>query len=103
MVQSSKNIKKFGEIKCNVKNIHICPYCKEKIEIGIENNVLKKLCEAEYFPYPHIHLHGNPLHAMLCYIDKDLRIRNIGVVKSIEIVRNSETFSQIMKKWSNPY
>jgi len=52
---------------------------------------------------PHIHLHGNPLHALLCYTNSELEILNIGVIKSIEISRDSETFTQIMKKWTNPY
>ena len=103
MVIIPKNVKNVGEIKQNVKNIHNCPFCNENIEIGVEIDTLKKINEAQYFPYPHIHLHGNPLHAMLCYIDKDLKIRSVGVIKSIEISRDSETFSQIMKKWSNPY
>ncbi|KKM72221.1 hypothetical protein LCGC14_1422720, partial [marine sediment metagenome] len=40
---------------------------------------------------------------LICYVNKDLRVRNIGVIKSIEISRNSETFTQLMKKWTNPY
>ncbi|MFX0072025.1 MAG: hypothetical protein ACFFAO_13125 [Candidatus Hermodarchaeota archaeon] len=100
----SKQIKNsVGEIKLNVKNIHTCPYCHQKFDIGIETSTLKKISEANDFPYAHIHLHGNPLHAMLCYIDKDLIIRSIGVVKSIEVSRDCMTFKQIMKKWSNPY
>jgi hypothetical protein len=103
MTISQKRIKNPGEIKQNVKNIHVCPSCKEKIEIGIEAETLNKLLKKDHFPYPHIHLHGYPLHAMLCYIDKNLTIRNVGAIKSIEISRDSETFSQIVRKWSNPY
>jgi len=96
-------IKYIGEIKQNVRNIHTCPLCKEKIEIGIEMDILEKLNEGHHFPYPHIHLHGSPMHAMLCYIDKDLKIRSVGVIKSIEISKDSDTFRHLMKKWSNPY
>ena len=103
MAISSKEKRDIGEIKQNVKNIQVCPSCKEKFEIGIESNTLKELSEHEKFLYPHIHLHGNPLHAMLCYIDKDLNVRSIDVIKSIEISRNYDTFKQLMMKWSNPY
>jgi hypothetical protein len=103
MTLSNNKIKNLGEIKQNVKNFHICPLCKEKIEIGIEAETLEILIEKDHFPYPHIHLHGYPLHAMLCYIDKNLTIRSVGGIKSIEISRDSETFGQIVKKWSNPY
>ncbi len=103
MIKNKSNIKNVGELKQNVKNIHTCPLCKEKIEIGIESDILEKLIEKDHFPYPHIHIHGYPLHAMLCYIDKNLTIRSVGGIRSIEISRDSETFSQIIKKWSNPY
>ena len=103
MTLQPKKIKYIGEIKKNVINIHVCPLCQEKIEIGIEIDTLKMLNEKAYFPYPHIHLHGDPLHAMLCYIDKDLKIKSTGVIKSIEISREHSTFRQIMRKWSNPY
>ncbi|MFW9971414.1 MAG: hypothetical protein ACFFDF_14565 [Candidatus Odinarchaeota archaeon] len=53
--------------------------------------------------FPHIHLHGEPLHAIICYINSELKMRNMGVIKSIEISRDSATFKELMKKWTNPY
>ena len=101
MVESQ--IKNAGEIKQAVKNFHRCPECGESIEIGVELDTLKQLEERSYYPYPHIHLHGNPIHAMLCYIDAQKCVRNVSVIKSIELSRDSETFSQMVKKWSNPF
>ena len=83
MTLSNNKIKNLGEIKKNVRNIHICPLCKEKIEIGVESETLEKLIEKDHFPYPHIHLHGNPLHAMLCYIDKNLTVRRVVASRKI--------------------
>ncbi|TFF88140.1 MAG: hypothetical protein EU550_01860 [Promethearchaeota archaeon] len=103
MVLSPNEEGKVGEIKRNVRNYHVCPYCNKKFEIGVENFTLKELSEKDCYPYPHLHLHGNPLHAMLCYIDRDLTIRSVGFIKSIEISRDYATFKQLMKKWSNPY
>lgn len=94
---------KFSQVKQSVKNHHICPLCKEKIEIGVEKETLERLYIADKFPYPHVHIHGDPLHAMLCYIDKDMVIRSTGTIKSIEISRDSETLNLLLKKWSNPY
>ena len=71
--------------------------------MGIELNIMKNLNPAQYFYYPHIYLHGNPLHAIICYIDSELNIRNKGVIKSIEISRDHDTFGQIIKKWMNLY
>ena len=103
MVLTNKTVKNVGEVKHNVKNYHECPLCKEKFELGIEWDTLQKLHDDKFFPYPHIHLHGDPIHAMLVYIDKDMCIRGISKIKSIEISRDSVTFQQIMKKWSNPF
>jgi hypothetical protein len=98
-----KNTITVGTIKERIRNTHICPECHQKINLGIERETLKELNEQERFPYPHIHIHGNPLHAMLCYIDKDLRVRSTSVIKSIEISRDSSSFNEFFKKWSNPY
>ncbi|MFX1313324.1 MAG: hypothetical protein ACFFHD_12025 [Promethearchaeota archaeon] len=72
-----------------------------EITLGIEQKIRKNINNLIYFP--HIHLHGEPLHALLCYISLDLKIRNIAVIESLEISRDSTTFAEIMKKWSNPY
>ena len=77
-----------------------CPQCKKKIEFGIELEFIQKL---KNISFPHIHLHGKPLHALLCYINSDLEVKNIGVINSIEISRDSETFTQFLEKWMNPY
>lgn len=87
-------------MKRKARNI-ICPLCSEKITIGVEVNITEKGSTTIYFP--HIHLHGDPLHAVICYINKELKVRNIGVIKSIEISRDSATFRELMKKWTNPY
>ncbi len=94
-------IKDKNQVKQKSKRKIICPFCQEEITIGIERNDLNTINKNFYSP--HIHLHGDPLHALICYVNKDLSIRNIGVIKSIEISRNSQTFTQLMKKWTNPY
>ena len=97
----------FGKIR-NAEHIKqksrkkvICPHCKEEVIIGIEISELKNLNKNCYSP--HIHLHGNPIHALLCYVNKEVEVRNIGIIKSIEISRDSETFTQLMNKWTNPF
>ncbi|MBA7476720.1 hypothetical protein ES707_12114 [subsurface metagenome] len=95
--------KKIELIKQNAKNLHNCPLCGERIEIGIEKGVLSKVSEDGNYLFPHIHLHGNPLHAILCYVDRHSVVRGVGYVRSIEISRDSDTFQQFIKKWSNPY
>ena len=67
-----------------------CPICNKKIQFGVEFGFLEN---AKRYPYPHMILHGNPLHALIVYIDADLRIRGIETAQSIEIQKNVEIFS----------
>jgi len=92
-----------NEVKQKSNNVITCPYCEQKIEIGIEIKDLAHAKDKKWLFFPHINLHGTPLHALICYMNSELEIRNMGVINSVEISRDSATFSQIMKKWSNPY
>ncbi len=80
-----------------------CPLCQKEFEIGVELSIIRNMASTHLIYFPHIHIHGNPLHALICYLNSKLEIRNIGVIKSIEISRDSDTFKQIMNKWTNPY
>ena len=80
-----------------------CPECDKKVKIGVELEALEKQKNFKCIYFPHIHIHGNPLHGLLCYLNSELKVRNIGVIKSIEISRDSETLSQFLGKWMNPY
>ncbi|MFX0028918.1 MAG: hypothetical protein ACFE9C_18700 [Candidatus Hodarchaeota archaeon] len=84
------------------KNIK-CPKCNKEIKIGIELEVFNKLNSLKNVYFPHIHLHGKPLHALLCYINSELKLRNVGIIESIEISRDSKTLMQFLEKWTNPY
>ena len=103
MVITPQDRKIREEAKNPAKDYQVCPYCKRKIVIGVEFNILKEVMEDDKFPYAHLYLHGNPLHGLLCYIDAHATVRSTVVIKSIEISRDSDTFSQVMKKWANPF
>ncbi|MHA1602679.1 MAG: hypothetical protein ACTSVL_12215 [Promethearchaeota archaeon] len=96
---------KFQALECNQvkKSLKLaveCPLCHKKIRIGVEHGVIDNV---ENFPYPHAVLHGNPLHALIVFIDRDMNVRAKEVAESIEIKRDSDTFAQLMKKWTNPF
>jgi hypothetical protein len=78
----------------------MCPVCNEKLPVGIERRVLEN---ARQFPYAHVLLHGNPIHALIVYIDANMKVRSYEASESVEVRRDATTFSQIMKKWSNPF
>jgi len=89
-----------SKIKKHYELSQKCPICNKQIQLGVELGYLENV---KRYPYPHMILYGNPLHALIVYIDVDFRIRGIETAESIEIQRNNETFSQIVKKWSNPF
>jgi len=103
MLITPKEFEDRKEIKQNPNNYSECPFCGEKIKIGIEYILKRKLHDKKKFPYPHMHLHGDPIHGMLCYIDSDLKVRSISIIESIEISRDSDTLNTLMKKWANPF
>lgn len=80
-------------IKRNIQGFVTCPICNQKFKIQIDDDKLDNFLntneESNLSLLSHIHLHGNPIHAIICYIDKDLRVRNVYSIKSIEILRNN--------------
>jgi hypothetical protein len=88
------------DVKKTMKLSKECPICKQKVYFGVETHVLKEITE---FPFTHVVLHGNPLHAMIVYIDANFAVRSIEYSKSIEVARDSASFSELLKKWSNPF
>jgi hypothetical protein len=88
------------EVKRSGKMAVRCPICKNEIHFGIEKSVFET---ATKFPISHVVLHGNPLHALIVYIDTNFSVRGEEGCESIEVLQKSETLSQILKKWSNPF
>jgi hypothetical protein len=90
-ISSTKN-SIIPSIKRNIQGFVTCPICNQKFKIQIDDekidNFLNVNDGSNLSLFSHIHLHGNPIHAIVCYIDRDLRIRNVYSIKSIEILSN---------------
>ncbi|GAB4327277.1 MAG: hypothetical protein Kow0069_34090 [Promethearchaeota archaeon] len=86
--------------KLSTRHAVKCPACGEILHPGVEIDVLKSVCR---FPYPHVLLHGSPLHAMVAYIDAQGNVRGVEASHSVEVSRDGRTFSQLVTKWSNPF
>ncbi|MGV9141843.1 MAG: hypothetical protein ACOC1X_02785 [Promethearchaeota archaeon] len=84
-MKSILELEKSGNKSHKIKNAHKCPACAETINISISSKLLSQIEKENKFPYTHLHIHGEPLHAMLCYIDSDLRVRSIKIIESLEI------------------
>ncbi len=80
--------------------IHECPLCKKKVRISIDFTKLEQHYSELDEVIPHIILHGEPLHAMLCYVDRHMEVRGNGYVVSIGISRDSNTYQQFTRLWS---
>ncbi|NHJ25802.1 MAG: hypothetical protein EAX89_14570 [Candidatus Lokiarchaeota archaeon] len=77
--------------------VHECPLCKKKVRISIDFAELKHNNGELGGFVPHIILHGEPLHAMLCYIDRHMEIRGKGYVVSIGISKDSNMYQQFTR------
>jgi hypothetical protein len=88
------------EVKKSGKLATLCPICKNKIAFGVEKSLF---ADATQFPFAHVVLHGNPLHAMIVYLDANFSVRGVEQSNSIEVIKDQETFSQLIRKWSNPF
>ncbi|MHA1619717.1 MAG: hypothetical protein ACTSVZ_10590 [Promethearchaeota archaeon] len=88
------------EVKQTLKFSRQCPICRKTISFGIERHIIE---EAKHFPFAHCVIHGNPLHIFMVFVDKQLKIRGAETAVSLEILRDGQTFAQLMHKWSNPF
>ena len=77
-----------------------CPICHEQISFNVEQKYFEN---ATHYPFPHVHLHGNPLHVLIAYIDKDHNVRGVDNATSVQLHRDSTTFNQLLQKWSDPF
>ncbi len=96
----NKAYERIQEVKRTCKFALKCPECGQKISFGIE---LQDLEKQNHFPYPHVILHGNPIHCLIAYIDSAFKVRGSESCNSVEIKRDQDTFGQLLKKWSNPF
>ena len=88
------------DLKRTTKLSATCPICKSEIKYGVELELLRNVTK---FPFAHLVLHGDPLHALIVYLDANFTARGVESAESIEIVKESGTLNQILRKWSNPF
>ena len=68
-----------------MKKLIPCPLCSERITLSVDDVKKLEVKESRNGLYPHIHVHGDPRHAVLFYLDKNLNVRNSYGIKSVEI------------------
>ncbi len=76
-----------------------CPYCGVEIDLSIFLD--KKSGRQVGGLRPICHLHGEPLHALILYIDVSGKIRSHSIIDQVVIPRDSETLQKVLAVWAH--
>ncbi len=74
-----------------------CSICNQSFKVHV---AAAELAQAKRYPFAHIMLHGNPIHALIIYVDAHGTVRGSESSQSIQIDRTSATFQELVKWWS---
>ncbi|MCF2140359.1 MAG: hypothetical protein K9W44_09935 [Candidatus Lokiarchaeota archaeon] len=53
------------------------------MQISLDLDLIDK---KDYFPFPHVIVHGIPTHALIAYLDRELQVRAIEFSNSLQII-----------------
>ena len=76
------------ETKDTVTLRTFCHSCKEDITVPIQKIIVS---EAESYPVSHAHLHGQPPHVLILYIDREFLVRGTELSETVTIERQQKT------------
>ena len=68
-----------------------CDICHQVFKVQVS---AAELADARRYPFVHLILHGNPIHALIVYVDKHGSVRGSESSQSIQIDRTSLTFQE---------
>jgi hypothetical protein len=74
-----------------------CAICGQSFTVKVASD---ELAAATRYPFTHLILHGNPIHGLVVYVDKQGAVRGAESSKSIQIDRTSATFQELVKWWT---
>ncbi|MBD3187372.1 hypothetical protein GF325_11125 [Candidatus Bathyarchaeota archaeon] len=74
-----------------------CAVCGREFKVHVSKSEMEN---AKAYPFPHIILHGNPIHAHIVYVDKHGSVRGGGSSTSLQIDKTSATFQELVKWWT---
>ena len=76
------------ETKDTVTVRTFCHSCGKDITVPIQKAIVT---DAESFPISHAHLHGEPLHVLILYIDRQFLIRGTELSETVTVERQHKT------------
>ncbi|MEM2637141.1 MAG: hypothetical protein QXL15_02195 [Candidatus Korarchaeota archaeon] len=59
-----------------------CPKCRQKLDINVDPAFIEN---SQFFPVPYGYVHGSPVHVIILYLDRDLKVRGIDVSEYVRI------------------
>lgn len=65
-----------------------CDSCQKNIEVSIQKLIVN---EAESYPVSHAHLHGQPPHVLVLYIDREFLVRGTELSETVTVERQRKT------------
>ncbi len=74
-----------------------CDICGQSFTVKVAS---EELAAAKRYPFTHLILHGNPIHCLVVYVDKNGAVRGSDSSTSIQIDRTSATFQELVRWWS---
>ena len=72
-----------------------CSLCNKRIEIKVPVDLAKN---REYYPFEFLNIHGNPEHALMLFIDKNLIVRDTIVYEDLTFIKSKEKAEKEKKK-----
>jgi hypothetical protein len=65
-----------------------CHSCRKEITVPIQKVIVT---EAQSYPVSHAHLHGQPAHVLILYIDREFLIRGTELSETVTVERQHKT------------
>ncbi len=63
-----------------------CSICKATLTLELPMNITEN---RDYYPFEYIHIHGEPEHAIMIFLDKNLAVRDSMVYKDLNTARKT--------------
>jgi hypothetical protein len=62
-----------------------CSFCNDRIEITVPADLAQN---RDYYPFEYLNIHGNPEHAIMLFIDKNLTVRDTIVYEDLNFIKS---------------
>ena len=69
-----------------------CPKCHQKLEVDIDPSIIEN---AHFWPVPYGYVHGDPMHVVIIYLDKQFKVRGLDVSEYVRVEAKKETEEKI--------